>query len=298
LAAGKDSWIYTSTNGFEWDLETFGSSENSLLDTVYGGGTYISVGDSDACGCGYIATSQNATNWIPVELSDIRHLRAIAYGQGKFVTVGFSDGGVAATRRNIFTSTNSFTTWSSISVAQTNKLFGVAYGNSVFVAAGEEHHTTVARILTSTDGESWNAPMLPTTNSLRNVSFVEGVFLATGNSGTLLISTNGLDWSLRPAFTSNVLGRSILGTSQILMLAGSDLFASDPLVSLQIGFGTQPQLTISGLEGRSYRIEATQNIGSSLWQDMGTYILYTSPTIWADGTPLPKTRFYRAVLLP
>jgi hypothetical protein len=299
VAVGNYGWVYTSTNGINWRLEVVPPSDSSLVDVTYGDGTFVTLGDVEACPCGFVATSQNATNWNAIEISDIRYLRGIAHGKARFVAVGSSDFAAVPSARNIITSTNAFATWSSIAVTETNELFAVAYGNDVFVAAGQEHYSGNARILVSGDGRNWNTPTLPTTNALRNVSFVEGTFLATGNSGTLLTSTNGIEWQLRPAFTTNVLGRAILGIGRILTIAGpSNIAASDPLLSLQIAIGAQPQIIVFGLEGRSYRIEATENVGSSVWQDLGTYVLYTSPTIWGDGTPLPNARFYRAVLLP
>jgi hypothetical protein len=299
IAVGNHGWTYVSTNGANWRLETLPSSESSLVDVTHGGGTFAAVGDTELCPCGWVATSQNSTNWNLVDIADIRYLRGIAYGEGRFVAVGLSAAGAGYTRRNIFTSTNSFTNWQSAATVQTNDLFAVAYGNDVFVTAGEEHYRGTGRIVTSADGQSWGAAAIPTTNALRSLRFVEGFFFAAGKSGVLLTSTNGVDWQLRTAFTSGPLGQSILGRGRVLTVAGQNaLFASDPLLSLQLVFGTKPDLIVTGLEGRSYRIEATENVGNSVWDNFGTYVLYTSPTIWGDGTPLPNARFYRAVLLP
>ena len=114
-----------------------------------------------------------------------------------------------------------------------------------------------------------------------------------------LLIANGTTWQLRPAFTANALGRAISGSGTILTIGEEGtLFKADPLVSLQIAFNAQPELIVSGLEGRTYRIEATAQLRPEEWNEIGTFVLYSSPTLWRDGSPSGMTRFYRAILLP
>ncbi|HMC26331.1 MAG TPA: hypothetical protein VKM56_00915, partial [Verrucomicrobiae bacterium] len=155
-------------------------------------------------------------------------------------------------------------------------------------------------VLTSADGNDWSRRRLPETNALRSVSWIGGLFIATGRSGALLTSTNGIDWRVRASDTRNSLGRSIYARGAVWIIdAGGTLLQSDPLLALRMAVTQQPELTVFGLEGRACRIEATSDFGASDWSEVGNFILYSSPTIWRDGiTPVPKARLYRAVLLP
>ncbi len=58
-------------------------------------------------------------------------------------------------------------------------------------------------------------------------------------------------------------------------------------------------LSITGIVGRSYRIESVYNLNSNNWSTAATIFLNSSPYLWfdADSVNAPK-RFYRAVLLP
>jgi hypothetical protein len=78
----------------------------------------------------------------------------------------------------------------------------------------------------------------------------------------------------------------------------------------QITFNPQPQvvsganlsietfagLTITGVVGRSYQIQASPDLNS--WSTRATILLNSSPYIWIDQNPVSGNKFYRALLLP
>jgi len=76
-----------------------------------------------------MATSTDGETWTAVTLSAIKPIRAIAYGNGKFVAVG--DKGQMAT------STNG-ETWTAVSNSTfgTSDINAIVYGNGKFVAGG------------------------------------------------------------------------------------------------------------------------------------------------------------------
>ena len=300
VAVGNYGWTYTSTTGVDWRLNVVPPSDSLLWDVCYAESNFVAVGGMDSCPCGFVAVSPDGEQWSPNYVDGILSLRAVAYGSGILVAVGTSEFGVTPTRFDIFSTTNPLTPWTAHAAATTNDLFGVAYGNNLFVAAGEEHYSGQGCVLTSADGNGWSRRRLPETNALRSVSWIGGLFIATGKSGALLISTNGIDWRVRASGTPNSLGRSVYGKGAVWIAdAEGTLLESDPLLSLRIAVGQQPELTVFGLEGRACRIEATSDLGASDWSEVGNFILYSSPTIWRDGiTPVPKARLYRAMLLP
>jgi len=300
VAVGDYGWTYVSTNGTDWRLNVVPPSDSTLWAICSGESSLVAVGGMDSCPCGFVAVSVDGQNWIPNYISEILSLRGVASGNGTFVAVGMSDFAAAATRFDIFSTTNPIGSWTAHAVATTNDLFGVTYGKSLFVAVGEEHFSKEACVLTSADGKSWARRIVPGTNALRSVNYLQGLFIATGKAGALLTSTNGLDWVARPSGTRNSLGRSVYAGGAVWIAdAGGTLLASDPLLSLRIAAGQQPELTVFGLEGRACRIEATSDLRTPVWSEAGNFILYSSPTIWRDGTPSGgRSRFYRALLLP
>ena len=60
-------------------------------------------------------------------------------------------------------------------------------------------------ILTSTDGETWTSRTSGTSNYLYDIAFGNSTFVAVGQSGTILTSTNGTSWTTRTSGTTNAL---------------------------------------------------------------------------------------------
>jgi hypothetical protein len=75
-------------------------------------------------------------------------------------------------------------------------------------------------------------------------------------------------------------------------------YVSDPFVALTVNRGFPPQLSVSGLTGKSYSIDYLTDLNSSNWQTLTTFPLNTSPSLWTDNQATNSSRFYRAVLLP
>src|SRR5688572_29573397 len=49
----------------------------------------------------------------------------------------------------------------------------------------------------SPDGENWQLAQTPTTAAIRRVVYLNGKYLALGDSATILSSTDGIDWQIR-----------------------------------------------------------------------------------------------------
>jgi hypothetical protein len=300
VAVGDYGWTYMSTNGTDWQLNVVPPTDSTLWDVCYGGGNFVAVGRMDSCPCGFVAVSSDGVTWEPSYIDQILGLRGVSYGNGTYVAVGSSDREFVLTPMNIFTTTNALEPWTTHSVDTTNDLFAVAYGAGRFVAVGEEHFSGQGCLITAVDGETWERIDLPMTNALRNVTFTHGLFFVTGASGTLMTSADGRQWRQRAIGSSRSLGRviSAKGTALIALDDGSFL-QSDPLAKLSIGIGERVEFSVTGLEGRFYRIEAASELPNNDWEEVGTFLLDHSPMLWKEGAgPVATSRFYRAVLLP
>lgn len=107
-------------------------------------------------------------------------LRAITYGNGRFVTVG---------RNGTVLSSPDGAVWTRHVSGVTKTLYGVAYGNGIFTAIGAG-----GTAVTSPDGAIWTEQDTDTTANFNSLRFANGLFLAAGDSGYILVSPNGATW--------------------------------------------------------------------------------------------------------
>ena len=107
-------------------------------------------------------------------------LRAVGFGNGKFVAVG--DCGVVV-------SSNDGDDWITLNNVTTVQLNGIAWAVSNFVVVGEQ-----GTILTSPDGNFWIRRKSGTKESLSGVAYGNGVFVAVGDNSTILTSADGIEW--------------------------------------------------------------------------------------------------------
>ena len=118
----------------------------------------------------------------------LRHQRAggflwsIASDGTRLVTVG--------TEGRVLTSTDGVV-WNARTSGVTDWLVGVTFGAGRFIAVGDN-----GRILSSANGEIWSVVSgVPTTARLNNVFYADNRFVAVGEAGTALVSTdNGTTW--------------------------------------------------------------------------------------------------------
>jgi hypothetical protein len=69
-----------------------------------------------------------------------------------------------------------------------------------------------------------------------------------------------------------------------------------PVLPSDLQINTYPGLKISGIVGRTYRIESSPD--TTNWTTRATLVLNATPYLWIDQNPVNGTKFYRALLLP
>lgn len=67
--------------------------------------------------------------------------------------------------------------------------YAIAYGNGKYVAISSDGYATA-----STNGSTWTSPKQVTSNSLYDIIFADGKFVAVGTK-TLVYSTDGVNWT-------------------------------------------------------------------------------------------------------
>ena len=102
--------------------------------------------------------------------------------------------------------------WTSRTSGTEAWLMAITYGNGKFVAVGTvNNHSEAINILTSPDGINWsvltsaNFPESGGVFMLREVTYGDGLFVAVGNSGEILTSSDGTTWVSRSSGTSEAL---------------------------------------------------------------------------------------------
>lgn len=169
---GDSGCVMTSADGIVWTEVTPQNSDIDMFDITYGGGEFVAIGTVSA-------VSADGYDWEP-GLPNQNGLRAIAYGEGKYVAVGpynyseYSEDGLI---------------WTEGDYCDAN---AVAYGTGVFVAVGDGNGNSEIQV--SEDGIEWNSRSTGDYPQLNGVAYGAGYFVAVGDDGVAYYSTDSLNW--------------------------------------------------------------------------------------------------------
>jgi uncharacterized delta-60 repeat protein len=204
--------IFTSTDGQTWRTpgggaglgETsiaFGNGEfvtvgniyspavKDLRKVIFADGRFVAVGLG-----GIIQLYTNGINWSPQVSGTTDDLTAVGYGAGLFVASGAPAQRDPHKTSTLLTSPDgvNWTRRSSPSLFAASEI-GYADGSFIALANAGEGPWTTSEIWTSTNGIDWQIEPAPIT--LRGVAFGNDRFVTVGDSGMILCSTNGINWT-------------------------------------------------------------------------------------------------------
>lgn len=204
VAVGSDN-ILTSTNGHDWfSTKPAGFLQLSSVDFV--GDRFLALGN-----LGLILESTNGLSWVPASLSSSVYLTAAARGGDTTVVVG-DDGGM-------FKRTPG-EGWSSVGIDDERNHADITYGNGRFVAVGGLGLIGLSSILVSTNGSDWMDVQPGRFHWLTRIVFTNGQFVAGGNNGTILTSTNGMEWTIRRGGVPTLLWSLAEGNGLVAAVGG------------------------------------------------------------------------------
>jgi len=194
VTVGDDGTILTSPDGVAWTLQDSGDTHH-LFGVGYGNGTFVAVGT-----VGTILTSTDGASWTLRSSGTGSYLYGAAYGNSRFVVVGAS-GTIRTSADNGATWVDPF--WPYIPPYD-NWLYSIAYGWE-FAATGEYDGTpATTELLTSMDAVTWTQQNSGTTSHLFGIGYGNGTFVAVGDEGVILTSTDGVLWTtVRAPLTEN-----------------------------------------------------------------------------------------------
>ena len=244
-----------------------------------------------------IFTSTDTTNWTFWSTNVSLRLIEVAYGNGRFVAVGFGPG------PSVLTSTDGLE-WEAKDAGST-QIRGMIYGNGQFVAVDPYGGVTM---LTSPDGETWSThPIGLPLGYVSSLGFGNGTFLAVGSTSqsqhTLLYSTDGTNWQselIGPKIGNYFLYGATFGAGTFVVvgiphaIAQSRPIAIPSVENAAIVPGTGLAFDISGEVARAYRIQYTTNF--EFWNDLLSYTNVGAMMHFADPSVLSNSlRLYRIV---
>lgn len=183
---------------YHWDLAdgTLSPNSSSFSRQWTVGGTYsISVTVSDMKG-GTVQKTVTVTVTDPLDAWTVGSV-----GGGLTVNdIAFLDGRFIATGNSSAYFSVDGVTWQSQLLNSNFRSGGVATDGTFFVIAGHNYNFDtsdwIADIYRSVDGRTWEKIIMSIRDELRDVTYANGVFVAVGDNGTILRSTNnGLTWA-------------------------------------------------------------------------------------------------------
>ena len=177
MVTSNDAAIFTSTDWINWTNRSAQVLATKTLNgVVYGGGKFVAVGNVDAATYGTVATSSDGITWTIGNSGVADALRAIAYGNSKYVAVGLNG-------RIIYSSNG--TSWTSVESNNTYGYYGVSFINNVFVAVGGS--TAVggaAKVKYSTNGVTWTDVSPTVVGHFQSVTYGGGRYVLVGRDNT------------------------------------------------------------------------------------------------------------------
>ena len=173
--------ILTSTNGVDWLATTY---SNRLLNVSFVGETFIVATEAES-----LLISTDGVIWrTKIAIVPYRSvITSAGFFGGKFyVSGGDVSSGVLVTSTDL-------ESWTRISFGR--KIYQMAHGQGITVAAAEYNSFENFSSIFVSSNQGWNEIRLPSPVGFPGVAYGHGAFVAVGNQGKILRSTNAVNWS-------------------------------------------------------------------------------------------------------
>lgn len=307
-ATSADGSIWSTVDGLVWNQTNTGLTNRKLTGMTYGNGIYVAVGSA-----GTVLYSQNAVTWFTAPAISSTDLNSVDYANGYFVTTGgsgktyYSTDGQKWYRSLVDTFVGAatdgayayfLTSWGDIyrgsnnntslqmytSVGVVDVYNALAYGNAMLVAVSD-----TGAIYNSTDLLNFtqrNTGSQPLTSVVYDDVSGAPKFIAVGNLGNILTSTNGIVWNLQTAVTTNNLNGVAVFSNGNYIAVGE---AGTILVSTNGGTTWTTRVSGTTKDFRSVAVKPTSlSTGIAVLAGAGGIILSTTDlntfTTVADGS--------------
>jgi hypothetical protein len=250
LIAGRTGMIaegYSTNDSPYYWLPTSDSIRQWLFDVTFAGNLYVAVGDRAT-----VMTSDDGVDW-SLELVPDSVTNSVFLGVGGTTNLLIAAGNQGSLLISPYAETN---------ITVTNTV-----GTNVVVT-----NQTV-----STFGVNWYAiEPRPTTNDLQGVGFFAGLYLVTGDNGTVLTSPDGTNWTVRQTRTTALLGSVAASPTTVVAVGDSGTILASPDAA-------NWSLEVSSTTNWIYRVRYLAGRFIALGQN-GTLLTSTDGTNWTART--------------
>lgn len=226
VAVGNAGTVLTSSDGASWTARV-SNTTNDLRAIAYGNGLYMAVGNNST-----VITSVDSINWTLQAGIDSQPLNDVIFDGSQFVLVG--------DQANVFTSTDGIS-FVPASAGDNRNFTGIAYDNSDLIRAG-----TNTEIFKSADGINWSQ-VTSQSYVINQVEFFNDAFIAVGDGGLVLTSSNGNTWTMQTTPTTN-------NINDVFWFSGLDVQGSP--FSLYVAVGDSG-LLMTSIDAITWQVEVT-----------------------------------------
>jgi hypothetical protein len=169
---GTGNQVMTSPDGINWTLRSTPASAQ-WANVRYGNGIWVTTSADGLSTTNQVMTSPDGINWTAHDSSVVCDFFGLEYGKGLFIASGTdclmtSPDGVTWTTRTVPSGSS-------------HQWHAIKYGDGLFVSVSK---TGNERAMYSYDGITWTAVSTPNSNAYHDVTFGNGMFVASANSGT------------------------------------------------------------------------------------------------------------------
>jgi photosystem II stability/assembly factor-like uncharacterized protein len=287
VVVGDAGTIMTSTNGVTWTKRTSNTTSN-LYAVAWSGTVFAATGAASA-----LVTSSDGLTWTSqtglATLISGGTMWGIAGNNATLVAVG-QDGSAAGT---IAVSSNSGGSWASpTNINAPGVLYSVTNNAGTFVAVGnpDPNGSTGSNIRSATTPTTtWSIRGIGLTqNRLNSIAYSGSQYVAVGQGGTVVTSSNVTTWALQSSgFTTDLKGVTANANNMVAVGNGGKVYSSPTGVTWTAQTsGTTSNLFTARWDGRLYAAAGA-----------GGRILTSSPAA-LPSVPTPGTPAASAIDVP
>ncbi len=210
VAVADGSVVWTSSDGIAW--QSRGSAPMAWAGrVVYGDGGFVAHGGTTQ-GAHGLFQSVDGERWTLSR--NLSGADLLAYAGGRYVVSITGPSPPRATSILVGQALGQSITWRAGTIGEPLVLTALAFGNGRYVAAGWRDETGETRVAVSTDTETWTVAGVPGFESahLRGIAFANDQFVAVGERGLILVSSDGTAWTAGPGSLTDDLAAVTWGT--------------------------------------------------------------------------------------
>ncbi|MFI5356031.1 MAG: immunoglobulin domain-containing protein [Opitutales bacterium] len=190
-SSGSNNLARSTDGGNTWTLATVAA----LNDVTFSNGSFVAVGFNSSTQTAVIGTSPDGATWTPVSTPEIIALTGVSTGAGATFAVG--QGGVILSSTDNIHFSRALAQQTALPLPQNKPYLALkAIGGQLYVGGGTGA-AGGAVIARSSDGQNFTATTITGTtyNNITDFLLQGSTYYAVGNSGTILTSPDGANWT-------------------------------------------------------------------------------------------------------